>query len=313
MAEYRTLKMSFWSDPFIEELSAPQKLLYLYLITSEHTNSLGIAHVSIRKIAFETGLDVQDIEECIIALEGHGKLIRDGHDILLINFIKNQCALGEKVRTGLRSLFAGVSSKTIKEYLIKEYQFLAGDEDTVPDVSNGRGYLMDRASGSDECPMDTLSIPIEEQEQEQERKDSFSSSPPAAGDDLSRSQQAEKKEPDQFDGSYPAGVPRCPHQAIIAVYHEILPELPGVRTWRPNKAVELKSRWVEKFREGKFRDVETGIAYFRRFFEYVRTRDFLMGRTKPWRADLGWLVKAANFDKVTAPGSYRNAGEEEAA
>ena len=33
MAEYRTIKMSFWNDPYVEELSASGKLLYMYLFT----------------------------------------------------------------------------------------------------------------------------------------------------------------------------------------------------------------------------------------------------------------------------------------
>ena len=30
MATYRTIRMAFWSDPYIETLSASEKLLYLY-------------------------------------------------------------------------------------------------------------------------------------------------------------------------------------------------------------------------------------------------------------------------------------------
>lgn len=323
MAEYRTLKMSFWSDPFVEELTAPQKLLYLYLITSEHTNNLGIVYVSLRKIAFETGLDASAIDASITALEERGKVIRDGYYILLRKFIKNQCALGEKVRTGLQSLFADVSSKLLRQCLIKEYQFLAPGEDAFPDSDESEKYPMDTVSETDEYPLNTLSIPPEEQEQEQEEKDRSSSLPLPRKDPNPERFDGKKikllwptgDEQDSLppeDGQYPSGIPVCPHKAIIAAYHELLPELPGVRIWRSNKAVELKARWIEKFREGKFQDTETGVAYFRRFFEYVGTRDFLMGRVKNWRADLGWLVKAANFDKVIS-GAYRNDGEKEAA
>ena len=59
MAEYRTIRMAFWNDPFVEDLEAGEKLLYLYLFTCPHTSNLGVMEVSRRKIAFETGLDIR--------------------------------------------------------------------------------------------------------------------------------------------------------------------------------------------------------------------------------------------------------------
>ncbi len=46
MATYRTIRMAFWSDPYIETLSASEKLLYLYLFSCPHTNNLGLLAVS---------------------------------------------------------------------------------------------------------------------------------------------------------------------------------------------------------------------------------------------------------------------------
>ena len=42
MAEYRTIRINFWNDPFIEELDPKAKLLYIYLFTCPHANNLGI-------------------------------------------------------------------------------------------------------------------------------------------------------------------------------------------------------------------------------------------------------------------------------
>lgn len=46
-----------------------QKLLYLYLFTSPSTNNLGVLSVTVRKIAFETGLDEDDVREFLEDLE----------------------------------------------------------------------------------------------------------------------------------------------------------------------------------------------------------------------------------------------------
>lgn len=88
----------------------------------------------------------------------------------------------------------------------------------------------------------------------------------------------------------------CPHQEIIALYHEILPQCPQVREWTPARATQLRARWNED-------PARQNMAYWRRFFEYVKTCDFLVGiqpdsRKTPFFADLEWLVKQANFTKI---------------
>ena len=95
----------------------------------------------------------------------------------------------------------------------------------------------------------------------------------------------------------------CPHQRILEAYREVLPELSQPRTWRANEQSALKARWSEKRKEGKFTTEDEGVEYFKRFFQYVRGSDFLMGKVsnrdgKAFQADIRWLVKARNFDKV---------------
>ena len=78
MAEYRTLRMSFWNDPYVEELGPEGRLLYLYLITCPHTNSLGVLEVSTRRMAYETGLSPESVDALIAEAERAGKLVKDG-------------------------------------------------------------------------------------------------------------------------------------------------------------------------------------------------------------------------------------------
>lgn len=87
--------------------------------------------------------------------------------------------------------------------------------------------------------------------------------------------------------------PNCPHQEIIDLYHEVLPQCPQVRDWTPARQTQLRARWNED--SGR-----QNLDYWRLFFEYVSTCDFLMGRTspKPFTADLEWMTKSANFTKI---------------
>jgi len=86
--------------------------------------------------------------------------------------------------------------------------------------------------------------------------------------------------------------PDCPHQEIISVYHEVLPQCPKVRDWTQARQTQLRTRWNESADR-------QNLDYWRRLFEYVGGCDFLTGRTaKPFFADLEWITKTANFTKI---------------
>jgi len=82
----------------------------------------------------------------------------------------------------------------------------------------------------------------------------------------------------------------CPHQDIISLYHEILPELRKVKKWTPKRQAQLRARWRE---EKKHQNLD----WWRRYFEYVRESSFLMGENNPW-LDLEWLTNQGNMVKV---------------
>lgn len=91
--------------------------------------------------------------------------------------------------------------------------------------------------------------------------------------------------------------PECPHAEIVALYHEILPELRRVRDWTPDRQAFLRARWREK-------PDRQDLGWWRRFFGYVRRCPWLMGEgnpaddREPFTADLEWLVRPKNFRKV---------------
>ena len=90
MSKLRSVSTGFWSDPLIEDLTPNEKLLFLYLITNEKTNMLGIYESSIKKISFETGIVQNDIETILKRLEGLNRIKRLGNWILLVNYMKHQ-------------------------------------------------------------------------------------------------------------------------------------------------------------------------------------------------------------------------------
>lgn len=83
----------------------------------------------------------------------------------------------------------------------------------------------------------------------------------------------------------------CPHEDIVNLYHEVLPELSSVKQWTPKRQGYLRTVWNgNKSRQD--------LDYWRRFFNYVKQSDFLMGRSSDFKANLEWLVKPSNFIKI---------------
>lgn len=90
MAKLRSVSTYFWSDPFVEELNSLEKLLFLYLITNDKTNMLGIYESTEKKIAFETGIEISKVKTILLKFESASKIKRVGNYFVLINFMKNQ-------------------------------------------------------------------------------------------------------------------------------------------------------------------------------------------------------------------------------
>ncbi len=95
--------------------------------------------------------------------------------------------------------------------------------------------------------------------------------------------------------------PDCPHQEIIAAYHEALPTSPRIRDWTPARAALLRNRWNED-------PTRQTLEYWERLFAYCAESDFLTGkvatpRRKPFTVSLEWLLKPENFAK-TREGRY---------
>lgn len=99
------------------------------------------------------------------------------------------------------------------------------------------------------------------------------------------------------------GLPKCPVDQFIGVYHEVLPEMPRIRILDDEKrGKEIRGfwRWVltSKKTNGDPRATtqDEAMQWVRSYFERARENDFLMGRSprsaghENWRCDLDFLM-----------------------
>lgn len=107
-----------------------------------------------------------------------------------------------------------------------------------------------------------------------------------------------------------AKLPACQLQAVVDLYHEILPELPGVRVMDKAREKAIRDRWQWVLSTNKpdgTRRAATAaeaLDWFRNYFGRARENDFLMGRTpkgaghENWKPDIEYLMKSAGLKQV---------------
>jgi hypothetical protein len=152
MADYRTISVGFWNDPYTETLSPVDKLFYIYLFSCPHVNNAGILHVSPRKMAYETGID--DVQAVIDKLIENKKLVVVDGYYWVVNFIEHQASNSPMIVRSIGKALKGCPSSLIDRVLIR-YQPL-----NIPYQASEKPkeYPTDRVSIPSPDPIDTVSI-----------------------------------------------------------------------------------------------------------------------------------------------------------
>lgn len=103
----RSINTGIWSDPFVENLNPIHKLVWLYLLTNQHTNMIGIYQISTRRICFETGLDNETVRKAFEAFQRLSKafiiVLKDSSEwVFLPNWVKNQSMNTNMIKAALK-------------------------------------------------------------------------------------------------------------------------------------------------------------------------------------------------------------------
>ena len=107
ISKKRYVDTKFWVDNYIVERDPIEKLLYLYLLTNTLTNILGIYEISVRQIAFDTGIDKDMVIKILERFKKDNKIrYIDGY-IAIKKFVKYQ-ADNPKINKGIELLLKEV-------------------------------------------------------------------------------------------------------------------------------------------------------------------------------------------------------------
>ena len=104
MSKKRYVDTKFWDDNFIIGLDPIEKLLFLYFLTNPLTELSGAYEISLRRVAFDTGIDRDMVLKILERFEKHNKMIfREGW-IFIVNFMDYQ-AINPKIKLGIERSF----------------------------------------------------------------------------------------------------------------------------------------------------------------------------------------------------------------
>jgi len=128
MAIYRNVHISFWSDPFVLELTPEEKYFFLYLMTNSKTSQIGIYELPKSIIQFETGYNRDTVDKLLNKFIDYGKIKYDQttKEVMLTNWLKYNYSNSPKVISCMEKELRNVKSNSLKkefDTLCIQYQY----------------------------------------------------------------------------------------------------------------------------------------------------------------------------------------------
>ena len=133
----RSIDQRYWTDPYVESLSATEKLVYIHLFSSAHTNLVGVFQASRRMIAFQTACP--GVDAALERFRRDGKAIIDGGEVWLASYIRHQCTSSPKMLAAMRAQLAKVESDTIRKAIVARYPHIMEPSGPRPPRPNAYG------------------------------------------------------------------------------------------------------------------------------------------------------------------------------
>src|SRR4030042_2776590 len=116
MSNYRQIHTQIWKEDWFIELSAQDKLLFIYLFSNDNSNLVGLYKISIRVIAFETGLDPDYINQALARFESAQRVIYREGIIWIVHMWRYHNNASPKVQTRIKNDLEYIPDLPIKHW-----------------------------------------------------------------------------------------------------------------------------------------------------------------------------------------------------
>jgi len=281
MRDYAKVSPKFWTGETGQEIArrgSEAVIVAMYLMTSPHSNMLGLYYQPTLYMAEETGLTPEGaskgLQECIEA--GFCEYDPASKWVWVYEMagyqIGSSLEAGDKRCKGIQKDYAALPNVP---FLGPFFDYYAGHYHLTE-----RREFVAKTQG----PSFKLTSPLQ------------APSKPRTGTGEGTG------EGDKPSASSAAKLPTCQTQAVIDLYHEILPTLPKVRLQTKDRIKAIGKVWhwtLTSQKSDQTRRAETAeqaLDWFRSYFQRATENDFLMGRTPRtgehanWKPDLDFLL-----------------------
>jgi hypothetical protein len=106
MAKQRYVNTYFWDDPYVENLSPTEKLMFMYLITTPVTNIAGSYEITMKKMHDHTALSREEIAIILQKFEKDRKFIYRDNWMFAVNAVKHQNTNNGQIKAGIDTIIA---------------------------------------------------------------------------------------------------------------------------------------------------------------------------------------------------------------
>lgn len=140
---HRMIDTATWDDPWFADLDPDAKLMFLYLLTNRRSTAAGAFEITLRHMAFETGLEPARIDAALDALGDRVVWWPEYRVIWIRNFYRHQAA---------NENFAKSAQKFIADLPVPVQQAIA---EQYPELVAEAYHPTDNPSGTPSEPMPT--------------------------------------------------------------------------------------------------------------------------------------------------------------
>ncbi|WP_416825185.1 DnaD domain-containing protein [Ectobacillus polymachus] len=90
MAVYRLVRVNFWQDDFVLDLTPEERHFYLYLLTCSKTTQCGIYTLPARVVELETGYNGETVDKLLQRFIDYGKIMYDAEttEVYILNWVR---------------------------------------------------------------------------------------------------------------------------------------------------------------------------------------------------------------------------------
>jgi hypothetical protein len=315
-SRYRKVEVRTWGDEKFRSLSALPPCgqgLWLFLITGPHTGPIpGLFRAGRAAMAEELDWDLEAFDKAFQEVFQQGMVKADfkARVMWVPNAIKHNRPESPNVVKSWAAEFDLIPECDLKREALEHLRA------SVHALGEAFGKAFNETFGKPSGKPLAKAMPNQEQEQEQELNNEPNGSVGSADGKGAEKLSSDEKQSagDSAEGKGEAdgakGLPRCNFDAVVGLYHEILPELPRVRipTDKRRKDVRKVWNWVltSKKSDGMPRATtgDEAMTWLRGYFDRARENDFLMGRGyrsaehAGWKCDFDFLLTERGMKHV---------------